>query len=1173
MKHIKRISVITLVLLAMVIGLVGQAFAADLPEDVSVPFSSCTPIGNAKMAASCIEWITTVGSGFSFTYNNETDRYLQAEVGLTYSTYVGGDTVSILSEEISTFQTAGFSNWSDYRSFDSVGYVTLKPGVNTITFRSDVINGKTNVGYNVTEIRLSDFRLIEHVDFNRKALFTVDDLHVFGNAKFEPASAPYTNVGYMARNAGDPETGFWFTCVNLSDKPVYATVGAKLTTSCGSHTCCTYAITANGEEPLFDALYTPPNFGTWDVNKYTTVDSLGTVVLQPGENTVRIAAHTFSAYGMNVKEVYLSNFRESTDLTYDSKLTFGLGDFTLSGKAVFEPASAPHTNVGYMIKDAAAPEQQTGITFTYVNWQSTPVYATVGAKLTTNCPGHVCTAYAVTANGQEPLVDSVYLPPNFGTWDVSKYTVVDRIGTILLQPGENTITIAADTLSDYGMNVQEVYLTEFIPASAAIERLECVPAELEAYVGENVKLPADLVITAYFADGTSAQVEDYRLTVLDEDLLHLSGTTLTGLKEGETALKLYYGAASLNIPVKIIDRTPTIKLDKAQFMTNSGKTVPVTAVLSHTDAPVVWTSDNEAVVTVDQNGNVTAHAQGDAFITAKAGDLTATCRVSVDYEGQNPILPPSWGLYICDPEPCTIDGRMYIFGSTDHPMGRETDGSYGYCGTEYHVLYTDDMVNWTDAGIILTLEDIPAEYRGGSRLWGPGALFKAAEEGREEKYYFIANTNGYSSGMVLFEADSPTGPFGNPRAMMKDGKVLGNLDPGVLADDDGKVYFAYQYDGYKFAVCQLNPADFSQILSDTVVDVTDVFKAGNPNEWPDEGQSLKKRGDTYYYLNMLTYDSNNTHRIPVKMAYLMADSPLGPWRYGGKIVDTYHYLDSSNIQGSFAELNGQWYVAYHMPTPDASNSRYCWIDPITFNEDGTIRQIEPTSSGAKGSFRVGEKIQASSGVHFSGGRGDKRIVQRYEGNLSQWWKDDFRFTDYPETWYSAAGQFIGYRYMNFTAEINTFEITARTTGEGAVLKIYQGARKGSANDAPGDGLNQPAKDGPTGDLLAVVELPNTNGQYQTFTVPAAVAEEGTHSFYIVLETAPTQGNVYVDSMRFDQVRSPFDVNGDGVVNLLDMTRAQRWYDTDNAEADVNDDGTVDIEDLILIFKNFYGTGA
>jgi len=47
-----------------------------------------------------------------------------------------------------------------------------------------------------------------------------------------------------------------------------------------------------------------------------------------------------------------------------------------------------------------------------------------------------------------------------------------------------------------------------------------------------------------------------------------------------------------------------------------------------------------------------------------------------------------------------------------------------------------------------------------------------------------------------------------------------------------------------------------------------------------------------------------------------------------------------------------------------------------------------------------------------------------------------------------------------------------------------------------------------------------------------------------------------------------DVNHDGVVNLLDMTRAQRWYDTDNADADVNSSGDVDIIDLILILNNY-----
>lgn len=560
-----------------------------------------------------------------------------------------------------------------------------------------------------------------------------------------------------------------------------------------------------------------------------------------------------------------------------------------------------------------------------------------------------------------------------------------------------------------------------------------------------------------------------------------------------------------------------IKLDKANFMTNSGKTVNIGVKSSPVGETIKWSSDNEAVATVDQKGNVTAHAHGDAIITATAGNASAKCRVSVDYEGQNPYLPPTWGLYICDPDPCVIDGRMYVFGSKDRPMSTEPNGTCEYCASEYNIIYSDDMINWTDVGVTLRIEDIPEAYRGANRLWGPSTLFKAREKGAEkEKYYFIANVGNYNAGMVLFESDTPTGPFVNPRPMTMDGKVIGNLDPGVLADDDGKVYFAYQYDGYRFAICQLDPADFSKLLSNTVVEVTDVFKEGNPNEWPDEGQSLKKRGDTYYYLNMLTWQPNNIdgNRIPVKMAYLMADNPLGPWRYGGKIIDTYHYLDAGNIQGGFAELNGQWYVSYHVPTPDSSLSRYNWMDPITFNEDGTIRQIEPTSSGAKGSFRIGEKIQASSGVHFSGGRGDKRIVQRYEGNLSQWWKPDFRFTDYPETWYTEKGQFIGYRYMNFSTAIKNVEITARTHGKGAVLKIYKGAEKGSENDAPGDGLNQPAKDGPTGELVAVVELPNTNDKYKTFTVPATVKHSGIYSFYIVLDTASDHGSVYVDSIRF-----------------------------------------------------------
>ena len=51
--------------------------------------------------------------------------------------------------------------------------------------------------------------------------------------------------------------------------------------------------------------------------------------------------------------------------------------------------------------------------------------------------------------------------------------------------------------------------------------------------------------------------------------------------------------------------------------------------------------------------------------------------------------------------------------------------------------------------------------------------------------------------------------------------------------------------------------------------------------------------------------------------------------------------------------------------------------------------------------------------------------------------------------------------------------------------------------------------------------------------------------------------------------SIFDVNKDGVVDQLDLTRAQRYYGTNYADADVNNDRIVDINDLILILNNYH----
>ena len=56
----------------------------------------------------------------------------------------------------------------------------------------------------------------------------------------------------------------------------------------------------------------------------------------------------------------------------------------------------------------------------------------------------------------------------------------------------------------------------------------------------------------------------------------------------------------------------------------------------------------------------------------------------------------------------------------------------------------------------------------------------------------------------------------------------------------------------------------------------------------------------------------------------------------------------------------------------------------------------------------------------------------------------------------------------------------------------------------------------------------------------------------------------------------YDLNGDGVVDLLDITYCQMFYRATSADSnwasaqrcDVDGSGTVDIQDLILILRNF-----
>ena len=102
---------------------------------------------------------------------------------------------------------------------------------------------------------------------------------------------------------------------------------------------------------------------------------------------------------------------------------------------------------------------------------------------------------------------------------------------------------------------------------------------------------------------------------------------------------------------------------------------------------------------------------------------------------------------------------------------------------------------------------------------------------------------------------------------------------------------------------------------------------------------------------------------------------------------------------------------------------------------------------------------------------------------------------------------------------------------------------------------------------------NHSGQSQEITLlefvtgVASGVEGATHTL------ADLDGEMYLrEAVASDELpvtsKSPADVNGDGVVNILDLTLVARGFWTDSLEGDVNGDGVVNVFDLVIVANQF-----
>ena len=286
---------------------------------------------------------------------------------------------------------------------------------------------------------------------------------------------------------------------------------------------------------------------------------------------------------------------------------------------------------------------------------------------------------------------------------------------------------------------------------------------------------------------------------------------------------------------------------------------------------------------------------------------------------QNPICPP--GLNIADPTTRVWkDGKLYLYGSRDESLNYY--GSY-----DHWVLSTSDLLNWEFTPNAFAskgpFDQVPFND---DMLYAPDCMYKNG------MYYLYFCQPGGLEGVAT--STSPTGPFTNPKELYL--KKKNQIDPAVFIDDDGQAY--YTWGQFQAKIAKLKPnmteIDTTSIVENVITEKEHFFHEGN---------YMVKRNVIYY----MVYADMSRKGMPTCIGYATSKSPMGPYKYGGVIIDNDGCDPNNwNNHGSIVEFKGQWYVFYHRTTHGVVNARKACIEPIYFNEDGSINEVEMTSQGA-----------------------------------------------------------------------------------------------------------------------------------------------------------------------------------------------------------------------------------
>ena len=230
-----------------------------------------------------------------------------------------------------------------------------------------------------------------------------------------------------------------------------------------------------------------------------------------------------------------------------------------------------------------------------------------------------------------------------------------------------------------------------------------------------------------------------------------------------------------------------------------------------------------------------------------------------------------------------------------------------------------------------------------------------------------------------------------------------------------------------------------------------------------EASSIRKIKDKYVFIySRFTAEGEfGLSTSNYTLAYAYSDNPLGPWTYGGTIIDgrgreineqgdtIASGVVAGNTHGSICEINGQWYVFYHRQSGLNEYARQAMVAPIEVKVE----------EGAGGKVTISEGEYNSEGFALNG----LNPLERHSAGIACWltgpkvaiheWPNNTFFGSYVEAGYGTEtnfdepydlknntnrvvnnpdGSIVGYKYFNFdeTNGKNGLKLDIRLTPEG-----------------------------------------------------------------------------------------------------------------------------------------------